>query len=88
MERDRDNEVWIVICRGSPYSFKGKKRKWIAQVDVPVIFESVDQLAQGAFIEKVCPGGVKMWRMESACTAAVVAAGSGKRNAAEGTKRR
>lgn len=77
-----------MICRDSAYSFKGKKRKREAQVCVPIVFKGVDQISNGAFIEKVCSGGIKMRWLNTACTAAVVVAGSDERNAAAGAERR
>jgi hypothetical protein len=88
MQRNRNNEVQIVVCRDFAYSFKGKKRKREAQVCVPIIFKGVDQISNGAIIEKVCSGGIKMRRLDSARTAAVVVAGSDERNAAAGAERR
>jgi hypothetical protein len=83
MERDRDNEIQVVICRNSAYSFQSKQCKWIAQVGVPIVFEGVDQLANRPFIEELGAGGIKMRGLSTAGTAAVIAAASGKRNAAE-----
>ena len=88
MQRDRNNEVRMGICRETVYPFQGKERKRVTQVGVPVIFEGVDQIAYGTIIEKVRPCSIKMRWLDTALTAVVVVAGSGKRDSAECTERR
>jgi hypothetical protein len=56
-------------------------------VYVSIVFEGVDQIANRAFVEKVRPRGIKIRWLENAGTTAVVTAGSGKRDAAEGAER-
>ena len=75
------------FCRDSAYSFQGKKRKRVTQMGLPVIFEGVDQIAYGTFIEKVRPCSIKMRWLDTALTAVVVVAGTGKRDSAECTER-
>ncbi len=88
MQRHRYNEMRVVI-RGDPAeSFQSQKCQWITQVGALIIFEGMDQLANRAFIEKMCPGGVISGRVDNTGSAAVIASRTDKRNSAEGTGRR
>lgn len=87
MQRNRNDEVRVVISHESAHPFNGQERQRITQLRVLMVFEGMDQIAYRPFIEKVCPGSVKMGRMGQARAAVVVTASPCKGDSAEGTER-
>ena len=83
MQGNRDNEVRILLRPKISDFFQGQKRQRIPQMRLLTVLEGVNQVAYGAFIEKWCPGGVKVWWGGKAHAAAVIAPRSDKGNSAD-----
>lgn len=73
MQGNRNYEVEILVRQKKVHSFQSQERQRISQMCLPVIFEGMDQVAYGTFIEEVRSGGIKMWWISQARAAAVIA---------------
>ncbi len=88
MQRNRYDEVRILACQEVAHSLQSQECQWVSQMCFLIVFEGVNQLAYGAFIEEVCPGGIKMRWVAQARAAAVITPCPNKGDSADRAERR
>lgn len=76
-----------MVCEEAAYTLQGQERQRRTQMRFLIIFERVDHIPNGPFIEEACPGRIKMRWMSQTGTTAVVATCPGKWHAADWAER-
>ena len=87
MQGNRNYYVWILVRQKNAHSFQSQERQRISQMCLPIIFEGVDQVADGTFIEEVRSGSIKMWWTAQARAAVVIAPRPDKGDSADRAER-